>query len=703
MAQDLVLIKHRMRDAILPRQPADRERLAVSAAGYLKALRQDGSWSDIDYDSASRSFWMAGRHLDRILVLAKSYATPGQALYGDADLHRGVVAALDWWLRHDYQNPNWWWNQIGVPQIIGETALLLEDDLTPERRAKVLEILSRSKWTPGQGQNTVWLAGNSAVKGLLEPDAGLVERAFSAIWDEIQLARPPKEGIQPDASFHQHGDQLYNGGYGLAFGNDVARYIAHAWGTPYQPPADKLELFTRYLLDGQQWMVRGRIFDYSAVGREITRIGKVGLPGSWTTGPISPAGAAYGLMNAVDLMGALPVPRRDELQSFALRLRRTPDAPPLDGNRHFPFSDYMAHHRPGFFASVKMLSKRMVSAEVVNDEGRKSHHLSDGATFLYRTGEEFYDIFAVWDWNCVPGATAEVWRETPPPSKVQRRGSSAFVGGVSDGRYGLAAMDFQRDALAARKAWFFIDEGFTALGAGIASTGELAVRTSVQQEWLRGPVHVEGRGGPLPTGEHALADARWALHDGVGYVFAEGQRVTLKNATQTGRWSDFGTQTDAPQSGEVFGLWIDHGTRPTADTYEYTVLPGTDTESLSAFARKPPIIVVSNRPDLQAVRHDAARVMGVAFYRPGLVDGGRAWTLAADRPCLLLVREDGDGVVVAVSNPENTPLTVNVSSDRRLAGDGAVAAGSGTRLTFELPGGDDAGGSVVRRFTSVVP
>jgi chondroitin AC lyase len=60
------------------------------------------------------------------------------------------------------------------------------------------------------------------------------------------------EGIQQDKSFHQHGAQLYNGGYGLDFGADAGRFVAFVWGTQFQIPPDRREIFSSYLLDGER-------------------------------------------------------------------------------------------------------------------------------------------------------------------------------------------------------------------------------------------------------------------------------------------------------------------------------------------------------------------------------------------------------------------------------------------------------------------
>jgi hypothetical protein len=49
----------------------------------------------------------------------------------------------------------------------------------------------------------------------------------------------------------------------------------------------------------------------------------------------------------------------------------------------------MAHQRPEFFVSVRMFSSRLFNAELVNEEGKKSHHIADGCTLIYSRGDEY--------------------------------------------------------------------------------------------------------------------------------------------------------------------------------------------------------------------------------------------------------------------------------------------------------------------------
>ena len=151
---------------------------------------------------------------------------------------------MQWWITNDPHNPNWWHNEIGVPQLLGETAMLMGNDLPDDLRAGTIKIMKRSVWTKWTGQNLVWGCGNQVIRGILEKDEKTVADAYTRMYQEIRVEKPEGEGIMPDASFHQHGPQFYSGGYGLAFANDVGRFVAYAWGTKYQiPPGRDGDLF----------------------------------------------------------------------------------------------------------------------------------------------------------------------------------------------------------------------------------------------------------------------------------------------------------------------------------------------------------------------------------------------------------------------------------------------------------------------------
>ena len=57
-------------------------------------------------------------------------------------------------------------------------------------------------------------------------------------------------------------------------------------------------------------------------------------------------------------------------------------------------------------ASVKMASKRVIGTELVNEDNLKGFYMGDGATYIYRNGDEYLNVFPFWDWRKVPGITS---------------------------------------------------------------------------------------------------------------------------------------------------------------------------------------------------------------------------------------------------------------------------------------------------------
>jgi chondroitin AC lyase len=562
----------------------------------------------------------------------------------------------------------------------------MEDTLSDAARVAGLELLKEAKLGM-TGQNLVWVADINIVRGCLEGDSNLVARAFEAVARTITTELP--EGIQADYSFYQHGKCLYSGGYGLGFSMDCARLAVLARGTRFAFSRKKIDLLSRYILDGQQWMMRGDVFDYGAVGREITRKGKTGRS----------------LAGACSSMAQLDTGRRAEFEAFARRIQGhpAPEDAPLLGNRHFYRSDIMTHHRPACYTSVRMCSNRIDNTDdPCNEEGLLSHHIADGANFIFRTGNEYRDIFGVWDWQRIPGATIE---QKPLSGTPRHRGAKAFAGGVSDGVFGLAAADIAQDGLVARKAWFFFEREFACLGAGIGCPSEHAVYTSINQCHLEGGVTAcaGGRIDACEKGRRILEDAGWVLHDGIGYLFIEPREVTLANEAQRGSWWRINRRYPKEEiSMEVFSLWIDHGIKPSNAAYAYIVWPGAEPAGLAEYAASPPVSVLSNAPGLQAVHHRETGVLGAAFFEAGSLETDAGFRLEVDRPCLVLVREMKPALQVALSNPRNEALTVQVRINRRLEGEGVLPSEDPgeSRIVFELPGGVRAGRSVVRTFRS---
>ncbi|MBN1912100.1 MAG: hypothetical protein JW818_20440 [Pirellulales bacterium] len=660
---DLERVRERMVASLL--EGTDLE----SARRLEETLESDGTWPDIDYTDMHRASWKLLVHLDRVKQL--SQAARRHAAESDrAAARRAAVSALGHWLDKDYRNPNWWHNQIGAPDRVAAIMLLLGNDLPSDRREACLKILRRAKLGWKTGQNLIWVARITAARAVLQKDLALAEKMFARLADEIAVT--DCEGLQADFSFHQHGPCLYNHGYGAGFAVDSSRIATQVQGTRFAFSPDKIRLISSLILDGSQWMARGPTSDMGAEGRAITRQNQT---------------ATY-LTQAATNMLALPTGREDEFRALVARISGQ-SGTPLVGNRHFWRSDFMVHHRKAYYTSVRMFSKRTVNTDSpCNSEGLLSHHLADGCNYLLRTGREYEGIFPVWDWQKIPGTT--VVQRAKLSGSVRRRGGREFVGGVSDGTYGLAAFDLVRDELTARKAWFFFDKEYVCLGAGITCSAQQPVLTTINQCLLAGDVVAQNgqHSGVLPRGVHDSNQFQWVHHDRVGYIFPQKARMQLANQKRTGDWRHINHRyPDTPVQEDVFMLVINHGTAPRDAEYAYLVVPDVSRSDLAKYAERVPVRIVRNTPDCQAAWHRELKQGRVAFYIAGEVTLDEGIRLAANQPCLVLVRLQNGRWNVSVSDPRNRESTVTVE----------LSIGNQQhQMKFALPGGQMAGKSVTQ-------
>jgi chondroitin AC lyase len=629
--QEIQTIKKRVIENFISGGSVDIEEVN----SLLARLQADGLWEGVDYTSTQRSNWpIFYHHYQRTTVLTRALVSPDSPFYNDPELKTAVLVAVNAWLIRDWTNPNWWYNEIGGPLSLGPVLLALEDELTPEQVQKGMAILERGR-IGMTGANRTWLATVTLYRGLLEDSPAVISNAVAAI--ESTLGIGETEGLQSDWSFRQHGEVLYNHGYGAALLSCNTQTALLTTGTSLAMKPEFVDKLLSMVLDGNQWMLHGLGQDYGASGRNITR---PGLNSNY-------------LFPIIDRLQKLTSNRKKELDALRAHLENPTENPPVTGNRDFRASDYMAHKREGYFASARTHSTRIFNTDTPsNQEGLRSHFLADGANFLFLEGDEYHDIFGAWDWRRIPGTTVNL--EQGFSDSPRWKGQTDFVGGASDGTYGVTAFDFNRGStLQARKSWFFFDDEYVCLGAGITSTANGVIFTTLNQCHLRGRVVVadaEGQNTVSP-GTYDISGPVAVHHAGVGYILLDEKTILLRTLPQTGKWSDSNVNTYAEvdeSTLDLFLLGIQHGTTPENDKYAYVVAPGMDVQSMSDYTANPAVEVLSNTTEIQAVRHDALGITQAVFYRPGELS--RAG-ITVNHPCLFMVRDSGDTLEVTVSDP----------------------------------------------------
>ena len=338
--------------------------------------------------------------------------------------------------------------------------------------------------------------------------------------------------------------------------------------------------------------------------------------------------------------------RKKELEDI-VRLRRGETKPSASFAKFFWQTEHFVFQRPNFYTTVRMYSTRNRNMEEpYNGPGKLTHHRADGTNYLVLKGDEYLNIWPVYDWQKISGTTIVQKPQLPGPDQIQKDGLTDFVGAVTDGLYGAVVFDFKspHDPLAAKKSWFFFDEEYVCLGTGITSTSNLDVATTLNQALLRSEVRVKQEGTPqlVPQGSCTLQNVKWVHHDKVGYLFPQPTTVQLSNQTETGSWAALTDQKNIskePVNEAVFTLWLDHGKKPTGASYQYIVVPDVTEQQLNETSANNRFIeILSNTSALQAVKQSKLGIAQLAFYQAGNLDIERGVNVRMDSPGMAILK-----------------------------------------------------------------
>jgi len=590
---------------------------ADRAEGYAESAAPDGRWTDVDYHTDVDHAWTPVRHLARCRQMALAWVDIHSPLCGEHQLGSALERALHHWIERRYQSArNWWWNEIGVPRAMRDVVVLMGGALSRDQRAGALAVIGQFK-VRDVAANLLWSAELQLHHGCLNGRPEQVADAARAVENEIVVGHP--EGIQEDWSFFQHGPRLQTFSYGrsyLEIAVDLAWQLSE---TPWAFADEKLDVITGYILDGVQWMCRGRHTVPSPLDRTVSRRG-------WL-------GRAADLRPWLRRWLRICPSRSDEVAGFLDR--QEGKGSPLVGFKHFQRADFTVYHRPAFSFFLKTMSDRTLATQHIHRENLKGEHLHAGDHYVLRDGEEYASLPPVWDWERLPGVTLA----GGAPS-LQRR---SFVGGVGDGRSGLAAMDYKRAdeegsaMLGVRKMWAFHGDLAVCLMAGWRLQGqEGEVYTGLDQCTLREAPTVRAQGGPpdqLPEGQHERQGILWVLHAGVAYLPLAPACVAAQVGPVTGSWHSISTgASDEAVTEAVFCLSLRHGSQP--EPCGFAVTAGVSSEEAQRIAENPPWTVLRNGASCQALRFIDGPCLA-AFYQSGAVEDSDA-SLRVDAPCLAM-------------------------------------------------------------------
>jgi hyaluronate lyase len=589
----------------------------------------------------------------------------------------------------------------------------LYDELTGEQKSKYLEAMDY--YAPNvtyqgaaTGANKVWQCANMALRGILSQSGEKIRMAVEGLDTEFKIVTAG-DGFYEDGSFVQHQWHPYTGGYGRSLLDQLSEMVTMVHGSEWEVPRRHMEMLYGWVRNAYEPLLyRGAMMDMVR-GREIAR------PGTDDRG----AGHSI-LLSLLRLSRSAPGPEKQYLESLVKqhaladhyqdmisiiplymvsdyrRLMADPSVEPAPAEaRHKQFSmmDRVVHTTPAFGFAVSMSSSRIENYETINEENLKGWYVGDGMTYLYDNDLRQYsdNFWPTVDPYRMAGTTVDTrTREakTLPlaPGLLYADGYKSprhWVGGSSiDGKYGICGMwlDAFESTLEAKKTWFMIGDEIVALGAGINSTDNRTIETTVENRKLNaGAPYVltlDGASVLAENGRYSAPQAGWAHFAGVdertavGYYFPEPTALNLLREERTGSWADidsFGIYKNTdPVTKSFFTLWLDHGRNPVNAAYAYVVLPGKSVEQVREYAAGPNMKVLSNTPQVQAVQATREGVIGLSFWD---VPSAPVAGVRVSAPASVILRETATELLIGVSDPSQIYQDeITVELDKNAAG-----------------------------------
>ncbi|WP_025849049.1 polysaccharide lyase family 8 super-sandwich domain-containing protein [Paenibacillus ehimensis] len=663
-------------------------------------------WSDLASTTVSAQMTS---NFSRLRTMAVAYKTPYSALYNNPALKKDLVEAMDWMYANRYNEnktpyDNWWDWEIGAAQTVNDILVLLYDDLTPAQVEQYIRAIDKFCPDPvyssvlgvkGKKQNGANLLDKALVvtlRGVIGKNGAKIVQGRDAIGSEF-VYTTSGDGVYRDGSLVQHTNIAYTAGYG---------------GVWLKGAADM-----GYMLNGSPWPITdprtNNVYDW--VAQSFEPIIYNGLALDMTNGrgiSRQTAGSARGLMMTILRMSdGAPADKAAAYRSMVKEwitkdrittnyyqasssiyeikllkgLLNDPSVQPrgeLVKSQIMAGMDKVFHFRPGYLFGVSLFSDRISSFEKGNGENLKGWFTGVGMTYLYNEDQTQYrnDFWPTVDSFRLPGTTTDGSGKTLTATDwASYPNTQTWVGGsMMDGLYSAVGMDFTLKKLTGsdlggKKSWFLLDDEIVALGAGITSTGSNPVETIADNRKLTDGndniLTIDGTVVPKETTD-LNRTVRWAHLTGnvpgtdIGYYFPNGANVAVKREARTGAWKDINTGfSSTPITRNYLSLAFAHGVKPVNADYAYVLLPNRNAAATQSYSAQPPVSILANNAQVQAVRKPSLGITAANFWQAGTVDG-----LTARNPASVMVKERNGEITLSVSDPTQKQASVTVELNR---------------------------------------
>ena len=672
----------------------------------------------------------------KINALAHAWGTYGTELYHDENLKKDIIYAFKWMYENMYGEAeiedrgwrsvndfNWWDWYVGGPENLTDAMLITEELFTEEEKRRYLKLFKYllDTWRLSYTQNEC--SGRMAVEtkcALLLEDPERLTIASNDFHNllEVVLEGP---GTHTDYGNYQHGSP-YNLMYGVAAFNRIIRVGSCLSGTPLEFTSHRMYNQYKqfeYMFDAAMFKGRGFIcykgrascesemtIGYELVNLFAKMIGNFGpeeddairkfIKYSVSTDEQkntiinSCSLSSYSVINSV--LNDITIPAED-LKEYA----------------HAWFSaDRATQHRKGYAFMLSMPSYRHPNYECINYNNKTGWYMNEGALYLYTKTDmhEFDGVNFILNDRVssnIPGTTTDV-RKRPEVSISEGYVPNNDIVGCMDFEklYISAGMDYTAynmekaeekpdtgygggnpkfiNDLVAKKAYFMFDKECVCLGAGINSTMNSDIVTTLEHRSIVKLYETEKENKITVNGDELTGDKyelkfknpTYACNEGFsGFVFLDVPEITVskyyyaynrKRAKEiSGDYVNV-IQYEPTKGSNYIEILLNHGKNPVNASYAYAVLPYASDETLKSYSENPEIEIIANTNSCQAVKKPSLNITSIFFYEAGECAG-----IKVNKPCLVTFKETNGEFKIKIAEPTNKVDTLEIEIDKKLS------------------------------------
>lgn len=282
------------------------------------------------------------------------------------------------------------------------------------------------------------------------------------------------------------------------------------------------------------------------------------------------------------------------------------------------------------------------------------------------TIESGYNLDNGWDWNRWPGATT---KHLPISELIftgghanhRRFSDQTFVGGSTlQNQYGVFGMklhDIHDDtSFRANKSVFFLGDTIVCLGSDIENNDSLnPTETTLFQAYMNNSTMPfwYNSSNEITTDTYSeevnTHDSAWLIDPyNNGYYIPDASGLFIQRGVQNSRDNRDSLDT----SGNYTTAWINHGTNPNGEGYEYAIKLGATPQQMETFVSNPSYQVLQKDVDAHIVTDSSLNVTGYAIMNQNnVIDHGYLKNVSV--PCMVMTKDlNEDEIVLSMSDPD---------------------------------------------------